>query len=111
MAHWTKRAAIERMDRNLVLQQALRLEPRLEAIIAAATSQRRAKGYHRVRRYVELRNQAIPLVGAMAENPALNKAEYFEAVVHTLDDLLPPDGTDIYPDGKPQGCRDIDRGS
>jgi hypothetical protein len=102
MAQWTKRAAIDRGNRNRVLQEALRLEPRLEAIIEEAQSQRRAKGYNRIRKYIELRNKVIPLVGSLAENPALNRRDYYDAVRETIDDLLPPDEVDIYPEGKSQ---------
>ena len=102
MAKWTKSAAIDRGNRNRVLQEALRLEPRLEAIIEEAQSQRRAKGYNRIRKYIELRNKVIPLVGSLAKNPALNRRDYYDAVRETIDDLLPPDEVDIYSEGKSQ---------
>jgi hypothetical protein len=102
MAPWTKQAAIVRMTNNPLLEEVLRIESRLRPIIEEAKSQRKTIGYNRIRRYIELRNRVIPLVGDLAENGLLRKRECYDVVRDTIDDLLPPDEVDIYPDGGPQ---------
>jgi len=100
MTTWSKKTAIERMNHNQALQDILQLEPRLRAVIEEAREQRNNKGYHRIRRYTELKRKIASLVGSQAEKEELRSSEAYEIVRSTIDDLLPPDSVDLYPDGK-----------
>lgn len=95
MTKWTKESAISRMNDNKLLQEALRVEPRLRIIIEEAKEQRKVRGYNRIHKYVDLSNRALYLVGNLAENPQLRTSAFYDAVIHTIDDLLPPDVVDL----------------
>jgi hypothetical protein len=99
MARWTKKAAISRMENNSLLQQALDLEPKLKPIIEEARDQRNKRGYDRIRKYIELRNRTSKFVGWLAEDEKLRTTEFYDVVRETIDDLLPPDKSDLHPDG------------
>ena len=94
MPTWTKRGAIERARRNLVLQMAVEMEPELKSILDEATKQRGGRGYHRIRTYIRLRNQATAYVGWCARDPRLRTRRFYSTVIRTIDDLLPPDAAD-----------------
>jgi hypothetical protein len=95
MTFWTKQAAIQRMENNKLLQEILQTEPRLLPIIETAKNQKRQRGYNRVRTYIELRNQAMSYVGHSARNEQLSSSRHYDAVIRTIDDLLPPDEIDL----------------
>lgn len=48
MARWTKRAAVARANENTLLQEAMRMEPRLVPVIENARKQRRSASYNRI---------------------------------------------------------------
>ena len=48
MPKWTKKAAIDRMKSNTLLQEVLRREPRIQAIVDEAVQQQNEAGYHRL---------------------------------------------------------------
>jgi hypothetical protein len=95
MTKWTKKMAIERAEKNILLQEILKSEPDLISIIDEAKKQKKAKGYNRIKKYIELRNKAIPLVGWKASNEQIRTSEHYDAVIRTIDDLLPPDDVDL----------------
>jgi hypothetical protein len=99
MTKWTKKSAISRMNSNPLLQEVLQIEPRLKPIIEEAKRQRNVRGYDRIKKHIELRNRAIQLVGWDAENEQLRSSKFYDVVVKTIDDLLPPDHVDLDPDG------------
>jgi hypothetical protein len=101
MPRWTKKGAVRRMRENEKLQEILRIEPRLWPIINEAVAQRRNKTYQRVRMYIALRNRVVPLVGWYAEREELRTTEQYRLVIDTIVDLLPPDETDLWPEGRP----------
>ncbi len=103
---WTRAAAIQRMQQNTVVQEALQLEPRLQAVFDAALFQENVPGYHRIERWYELKYRMQQLIGLEAEHlelrtPGERAVRHFSEVGKTIDDLLPPDDVDLYPEGKP----------
>ena len=36
-----------------------------------------------------------------AENPELSDSSSYDVMIRVIDDLLPPDAADLYPDGMP----------
>jgi hypothetical protein len=88
-AGWSQEAALSRLQHNRVLQHALQIEPRLQALINLAL-QPPAPGYARDSLYDALRLQSHHLVGLGAENPQLRAPLYSQALLLALDDLLPP---------------------
>jgi hypothetical protein len=86
---WSRAAALSRLQHNRVLQHALHVEPRLQALIDLAL-QPLLSGYPRDYRYDYLRLQSHHLVGPGAENPQLRAPLYSQALLLALDDLLPP---------------------
>jgi len=95
MAKWTKKSAISRMSDNKLLQEALQIEPKLQNITKEAEKQRNVREYNRTQKYIELRNRASHLVGPLAENDQLRSNTFYDAVIHTIADLLPPDAIDV----------------
>jgi hypothetical protein len=98
VAQWTKKAAVDRVNDDPLVQEAMCLEPRLVAVIKEAMHQKRTRGYNRIQKYIELKNRATALVGQFAEVEQLRTQEYYDAVRGAIDDLLPPDHTDLFAD-------------
>ena len=98
MTHWTKKSAIHRLETNPRLQQILFLEPRLKPVLDLAACCTRTDHYDRIRTYIHLRNQAIPLVGWHADHPDLRNSTDYQLIVDTIADLLPPDNIDLSQD-------------
>jgi hypothetical protein len=88
-AEWSREAALSRLQHNRVLQHALQIEPRLQALIDRAL-QPSAPDYARDALYEVLRRQSHYLVGPGAENPQLRASLYSQALLLALGDLLPP---------------------
>jgi hypothetical protein len=88
-AAWSREAALSRLQHNRVLQHALQIDPRLQALIDMAL-QPPAPDYARDALYEVLRRQSHYLVGPGAENPQLRASLYSQALLLALDDLLPP---------------------
>ena len=88
---WRKKDAIQRAQSNEVLQEVLRIEPRLVAVIDEAKRQRSVRGYDSVGKYIELKNRALRLAGCLAEKEELRTNKAYDAVMRTVYDLLPPD--------------------
>jgi hypothetical protein len=96
-AAWSREAALSRLQHNRVLQHALQIEPRLQALIAQRCRrhidlalQPPAPDYARDSLYEVLRLQSHYLVGSGAENLQLRASLYSQALLLALDDLLPP---------------------
>lgn len=101
MPPWSKKAAIKRMNSNNRLQEILEIEPRLKAVLQEAADCQNQNGYDRIRKYSALRNSLYTLVGWKAEKPGIRSQEDYTLMIRTIDDLLPPDDVDLFPDGKP----------
>jgi len=93
---------IRDMANNRRLQEILNIEPRLAAILEEAKGIRRNPEYDRIRTYIRLRNQVIPLVGWFAAQEALHNSSDYNLVINTIVDLLPQDEIDIWPEGRPE---------
>jgi hypothetical protein len=82
-------AALSRLQHNRVVQHALQIEPRLQALIDRALQPHRL-GYQRDYLYDDLSLQSHHLVGPQAAHPQLRAPLYHQALLLALDDLLPP---------------------
>ena len=107
-AAWNRAVALSRLQHNRVLQHALPVEPRLQALIDRAL-QPPAPGYDHDQLYETLRAASRHPVGPQAENPQLRAPLYGEALLVALDDLLPPNDWDPAP-APTRGARVSDGG-
>jgi len=99
---WTKAAAIKRLNDNKPLHNILIIEPQLNSVIEAAKKQENVEGYHRIRRWYKLKAHMNYLVGFEAKNTQLRTMQHWDVVSKAVNDLLPPDDVDLYPEGKPK---------
>ena len=90
---WSQAAALSRLQHNHVLQHALHVEPRLQALLDQAL-QPPESGYRHEQIYATLRAASRYLVGPRAENPQLRAPLSGEALLLALADMLPPDDWD-----------------
>jgi hypothetical protein len=88
---WTKRKAINRMQRNGKLQEILRQVPQLGTILNKAIKQENIYGYDSVECYLMLCDEASQYVGWDASPPDLQTSECYDIVKEVLYDLLPPE--------------------
>lgn len=99
---WTKKDAMARFRANKLTQKIVRQERNVAQIIEKAKVQRIEPGYHRIRTYIDLRNEVELYVGWFAQNKALATTEAYDVIVSSIVDLLPPDHIDLYRDGAPE---------
>jgi hypothetical protein len=99
---WTKDAALNRYRTNSDLQAVVTLEPRVRPLLESAAARLNGPGYNRIREYDRLKTAAMHLVGDGSENPHLKTHKAYDLVVRAIDDLLPPDDVDLFPEGKPK---------
>ena len=102
MSGRSKIQAIRDMVNNKRLQEILEIEPLLALTLEEAMAIRRNPEYDRVRTYIRLRNQVVPLVGWFAAQEALHNSGDYQLVIDTIMDLLPQDETDLWPEGRPE---------
>src|SRR3712207_5777931 len=95
MKPWIRQDAYHRVLADPLVQEALRVEPRLAAIIERARTQTNVPDYNRIRTYYELKGMFKWLVGWHAAQPHLRTQRHYEAFVRAIDDLLPPDAVDL----------------
>ncbi len=96
----SRRKALAKLKSDPLILEALQLEPHLRPILDEAKNQKNEPGYHRIRRYYDLKKQAECFVGSLARDRRLKSSKHFDAIVLTIGDLLPEDDVDLYPDGK-----------
>lgn len=94
-ATWTKESAVQRMSENATLQWVVSIEPRVKEVLALAIQQRPCKGYNRIDRHYELKQKIQSLVGFSAKDVRVKTMKHYDAVMRTIDDLLPPDRADV----------------
>lgn len=99
---WTKEQAIKRVREDKLLQEIIAIEPRVLDIISQAEAQVNRPGYHRIKTYNGLKGLIKSLVGFNAEKKELRTMVHYDIVVKAVNDLLPPDDVDLFPDGKPR---------
>ena len=99
---WTRQGARVRMGKNKLLKRIMRDNSIIRNIIAEANQQKNKPGYHRIRTYLRLRDDASNQVGWDATKCWSTPEDDYDAVIGTIDDLLPPDDVDLYPNGKPK---------
>ena len=88
------------LESNPLIARAIELEPAIGRILNEAKEQQNEPGYHRIRTYIALRNDASHYVGWDARKRELGTMEHYDAIVNTIRDLLPADDVDLYPEGK-----------
>lgn len=84
---WTKKAALERMANNQGLQQVYERYPLAKLLVESATHFRRYSGYHRIACYYTYKDWVHAVT--------LHENEDFWTCVKVIDDLLPPDDSDM----------------
>jgi len=92
---WTKRAAVGRLGKNELAQEAMRLEPKVREAIEKAKAQKNEEGYDRLWTYLDLKKIVVQYVGWLAQKPELKTSEHYAAVIEAINDLLPPDDDDL----------------
>ena len=70
-------------------------------VVSEVTRIKPRKGYNRHAEYDRFKTQISGLVGWGAENPELSDSSSYDVMIRVVDDLLPPDAADLYPDGMP----------
>ncbi len=101
--NWTKQDAIHRLNSNKKFLKIIKIEPRISGIISDVIKLNNCQGYNRDEEYRRLKSEVIKFVGYLAENDEVGDAESYELVIRVLDDLLPPDTVELYPNGFPEG--------
>ena len=101
---WTKQGARSRASRNKLLQKIMRDNSWVCTIIQRADGQMNELGYNRIRTYLTLRDSVSGKngVGWDARQCWKTPEEDYDSVVGAIDDLLPPDDVDLFPEGKSQ---------
>jgi len=101
--NWTKQDAIQRLNSNKKLLKIIKIEPRISDIISDVLKLNNCQGYNRDEEYRHFKTRLIKLVGHTAENDEVGDADSYEVVIRVVDDLLPPDSVELYPNGFPEG--------
>jgi hypothetical protein len=101
--NWTKQDAIQRLNNNNSLLKIIKIEPRISDIVSDILKLNNCQGYNRDEEYRYFKTRLIKLVGHTAENDEVGDADSYEAVIRVVDDLLPPDSVELYPNGFPEG--------
>jgi len=105
--NWTKQDAMHRLNSNKKLLKIIKIEPRISGIIYDVLKLNNCQGYNRDEEYRQFKSRVIKFVGHTGENDAVADAASYEVVIRVIDDLLPPDVVELYPNGFPEGI-DID---
>ena len=91
----TRQEAYRTVQADPLVQEALRIEPRLLAALDRARLQTNEPGYHRIRTYYDLKRMFSGLVGWNAPQPQIRTQHHYRAIVGAVADLLPPDNVDL----------------
>ncbi len=105
--NWTKQDAIQRLNGNKKILKIIMIEPRISDIISNVLKLNNCQGYNRDEEYRRFKSRLSELVGYTGENDEVGDSDSYEVVIRVLDDLLPPDAVELYPNGFPEGI-DID---
>ncbi|MFN5856111.1 MAG: hypothetical protein ACK456_09485 [Pseudanabaenaceae cyanobacterium] len=100
--NWTKQEALKRLNYNKKLQNIIKVEPRVSEIISDLLKIKNCQGYNRYKEYSRFKSKIKNLVGDNAEKDDVRNSESYEEVIQALISLLPPDSTDLYPEGFPK---------
>ena len=87
-SHWTKEAAIARMNSNKRLAEILKVEPRINKILDQAIRQRTNFFTENIEFFATMRNQLNDLVGRNAADPSIRTDEDYDTIQDTILDLL-----------------------
>jgi hypothetical protein len=98
---WTSQHAVKSLQANTEFQRIAIIEPRMTDVVSEVTRIKPRKGYNRHAEYLRFKTQISSLVGWRAENPELSDSSSYDVMIRVIDDLLPPDAADLYPDGMP----------
>ena len=91
----TRQEAYRKVQADPLVQEALRIEPRLQSVLDRARLQTNEPGYHRIRTYYDLKRMFLGLVGWYAPQPQIRTQHHYMAIVGAVADLLPPDDVDL----------------
>jgi hypothetical protein len=102
---WTRQDAVKRLNKNKNFQRIAKIEPKIIGIVSEIIKLEPHKGYSWQGAYHQFKTRISKLVGWNAEKQELVESDNYDVMIRVVDDLLPPDSGDLYPDGKPD---DID---
>jgi len=95
-----KKRLLEEAERNQLLQEAMRIEPRIRQLFERVKKERCLMGYNANDTFYEVyKPQIVRLVGFDSPHKALRTMKHYDAVYDTIYDLLPADEVDLYQDG------------
>lgn len=100
--NWTKQGAVNRLNENNKLKKIIKIEPRISEIITDILKLKNCQDYNRDEEYRHFKSRLIKYVGHTAENDEVGDEDSYEVVIKVMDDLLPPDAVELYPDGFPE---------
>lgn len=89
MTTWTKEAAIQRADSNPLLQEMMKKQPAIRAIVDEAKAQQVGKGYIALDVFGRLKKRAERLVGHWAESNEFGDSVHYDTLLQAVEDLLP----------------------
>lgn len=90
----------EKIASNPLIQEAIRLEPRVHLLIEEAKQVRCVPGYSANELFYDRYKPAIKsLVGFGSPHRVLHTMEHYDALYQAIYELLPGDEFDLYPDG------------
>lgn len=92
---------LKRLNANKEFRRITKIEPRMIGVVSEVITTKSRKGYNRVMDYHRFKTQISHLVGWGAENQELGDSSSYDVMIQVIDDLLPPDGADLYPNGIP----------
>lgn len=87
-SHWTKEAAITRMNSNKRLAEIIQVEPRIIQILEQAIHHKTTSLPENIEIYTIMRNELNNLVGRNAADPSIRSDEDHDTVLDTILDLL-----------------------
>jgi hypothetical protein len=105
--NWTKQDSVQRLNGNKKLQKIIKIEPRISEIISDILKLKNYRGYNRDEEYRHFKSRAKKLVGYETDKDEVGDSDSYVIVIKTIDDLLPPDAVELYPNGFPEEI-DID---
>jgi hypothetical protein len=96
----SKKKLLEQIQANQLVQEAIRVEPRIGSLIEQARRQWCVQGYNRLELFYDrFKPRIVTLVGWSASQKALRTTQHYDAVYEAIEDLLPADDVDLYSDG------------
>lgn len=96
----TKKKLLEVIHQNPLIQEAVQIDPRVEALLKEASLRRCTYGYNWEQTfYRTYKPQVTVLVGWESPHKTLQSSQHYDALYNAVYELLPDDEVGLYPDG------------